>query len=334
MHGRELWTSDGTPGGTAQVLDLRSGSASSMPDAPYMTGLTAAVGSTFFFVADDGVAGVELWKSDGTAAGTVLVKDIRPGPGGSEPRWLTAAGGRLFFTADDGASGGHGRELWVSDGTAAGTVLLDLVPGAVSSLPRELYRVGRGIVFSAFDPAHGVEPWVSDGTPAGTHLLDDVAPGPLPSSPSQFRLAGPYLFFTANDGTTGFEPWWVYQNEAPAYLDFFTVTPCRLVDTRSTSALAAGVPRTFPLTGSCGIPAGARAVAANVTVTGPTGDGFLTLWPSGTPFPGTSTVNVKTGITRAGNAVVTLHGGAVDAQATLGAGGSVQVVIDVSGYFQ
>src|SRR5262249_58532624 len=85
-----------------------------------------AVGGTLFFTANDGVNGEELWKSDGTEAGTVLVKDINPGSAfgygyGSRPYELTAVGGTLFFTADDGA---HGRELWKSNGTEAGTVLV------------------------------------------------------------------------------------------------------------------------------------------------------------------------------------------------------------------
>jgi ELWxxDGT repeat protein len=83
------------------------------------------------FAASDGVAGAELWKSDGTSAGTMLVADIRPGPDSSAPFLLTRVGGTVFFTADDGT---NGAELWKSDGTAGGTVLVkDINPGAASS---------------------------------------------------------------------------------------------------------------------------------------------------------------------------------------------------------
>jgi ELWxxDGT repeat protein len=70
--------------------------------------LTNANG-TLFFAGNDGTDGSELWKSDGTAAGTVMVKDINPGSFGSSPASLTLSGGHLFFTANDGT---HGVELW------------------------------------------------------------------------------------------------------------------------------------------------------------------------------------------------------------------------------
>src|SRR4029453_7706767 len=98
------------------------------------------VGNTLYFIANDGVGGPELWKTDGTSAGTVLVKDIRPGDTGSSPAQLTAAGGVLYFTADDGVAG---REVWKSDGTADGTVIVrDIVAGMNSSNPTELTAVG------------------------------------------------------------------------------------------------------------------------------------------------------------------------------------------------
>src|SRR5262249_20210622 len=100
--------------GIRLVKDINLNGGSSDP-----TELTA-LGSTLFFVADDGVHGSELWKSDGSVSGTALVKDINPTEE-SHLSWLTAVGTRLFFVADDGV---HDRELWTSDGTSTGTIML------------------------------------------------------------------------------------------------------------------------------------------------------------------------------------------------------------------
>src|SRR5439155_1374531 len=97
------------------------------------------VGNTLFFTAADELHGRELWKSDGTAGGTVLVKDIYPGRYSSQASNLTNVNGTLFFQAFDGV---HGFELWKSDGTANGTSMVkDILPGFYSSNPRYLTNV-------------------------------------------------------------------------------------------------------------------------------------------------------------------------------------------------
>jgi ELWxxDGT repeat protein len=161
----------------------------------------------------DGVNGQELWKSDGTAAGTVLVKDIRPGSGGSYPRYLTAAGNTLFFRANDGV---NGYELWKSDGTAAGTVLVkDIRPGSSSSNLRNLTAVGNTLYFTADDGVNGEELWKSDGTAAGTVLVKDIRPGSGGSNPQNLRVVGSTLYFTADNGVNGRELWAVSTPAVP-----------------------------------------------------------------------------------------------------------------------
>ena len=133
-----------------------------------------------------------------------LVKDIRPGDYSSGPRYLTAVGNTLFFTANDPV---NGTELWKSDGTAAGTVLVkDISPGSFSSFPSNLTAVGNTLFFSAAG-VNGRELWKSDGTAAGTVLVADIRPGSFYSSPSNLTAVGNTLFFQANDGVNGYELW-------------------------------------------------------------------------------------------------------------------------------
>jgi ELWxxDGT repeat protein len=104
------------------------------------------VGNTLYFAAEDGQGGRELWKSDGTSAGTVRVKDISPGAVGSSPVGLMAVGNTLYFTADDGTSG---AELWKSNGTDAGTVRASVM--AVARTP----VLCRRDAVSQYPPGYG-----------------------------------------------------------------------------------------------------------------------------------------------------------------------------------
>ena len=202
VAGKELWKTDGTQAGTALVKDINPGAAASSPNW-----LHAAAG-VVFFSADDGVHGKELWKTDGTDAGTVLVKDINPGATGSTPQNLQHIGNsweKLLFTADDGV---HGRELWVSDGTPAGTVLVkDILPGAGDGYPSDPYYPLSGMYayFRADDGVNGKQLWESDGTNAGTKMyLVNPAGDAFPTS---MHLLGSKLIFAATDAAHGQELW-------------------------------------------------------------------------------------------------------------------------------
>jgi ELWxxDGT repeat protein len=158
----------------------------------------------------DDLAGVELWRSDGTAAGTVRLKDLRPGSEDSEPQGFTVLGKRIFFSADDGV---HGRELWVSDGTAAGTQLfVDISDGAMGSSPQELTATQGYLLFVADKAGGGQTPWLSDGTLDGTHPIEGPSAN-VPISdeegprPSEFMRSGWNIFFTAEDGPRGRRLW-------------------------------------------------------------------------------------------------------------------------------
>ncbi|MDY7229078.1 ELWxxDGT repeat protein [Hyalangium rubrum] len=168
------------------------------------------VNGTLFFAADDGVSGVELWRSDGTEAGTQRVADIRPGGANASPRELTAVGSTLFFLVPLGPVG---LELWKSDGTDVGTVRLKSFPDMVPALNAELTAVGSTLFFVAYEgPNDDVELWKSDGTPSGTVRVKDIAEGLGGSYPTGLTAMGNLLFFSANGrdsstGDSGYELW-------------------------------------------------------------------------------------------------------------------------------
>jgi ELWxxDGT repeat protein len=153
------------------------------------------VGGMAFFFADDGVAGLELWTSDGTEDGTQRITDLGPGAANARVRAAGAVGDTYYFSANDGT---HGWELWKSDGTATGTILVrDSVPGAGGSHPGQLTAVGDQLYFTASTPSTGFELWTSDGTRAGTRRVKDIKPGIKGSDPEDLTPAHGDLYFVA-----------------------------------------------------------------------------------------------------------------------------------------
>lgn len=210
-NGRELWKSDGTNSGTVLIKDINPGSASSISRTPFTAPTSnsgnkfADVSGTFYFVANDGTNGNELWKSDGTESGTSLVKDIIRGSGSSNPDNFTNVNGTLFFTVNDGRKG---TELWKSDGTESGTTLVkDINPVSSSSNPENLTVIDSVLYFTADDGSNGVELWKSDGTAKGTVLVSDINPGSASSNPNDLTVLNGEIFFSADDGVNGRELW-------------------------------------------------------------------------------------------------------------------------------
>ena len=258
--GQSLWRTDGTTAGTIKLADVTLSQAGA--NEPMMV----AAADLIFFAGSTNV-GVELWKTDGTVSGTALVKDINPGttngyygvyPRSSSPSSLTNVNGTLFFAASDGAKG---RELWKSDGTTAGTVVVkDLFPGSQQYYPYEEYSSGptalmnrNGVLHFMARDAAGVrfwesngqaegtlsvssvipglqnvgtvldvdgrlffvgskgsiaqELWTSDRTAAGTVFLKDIRPGSFSSQINNMTGMDGLLYFTANDGVHGVELW-------------------------------------------------------------------------------------------------------------------------------
>jgi hypothetical protein len=166
-------------------------------------------------------------------------------------------------------------------------------------------------------------------------MVSDLAIGPRESRPENLTGVGSRLFFLANDDGAVPRLWSLGGPQS-----FFTLNPCRLIDTRMASgplggpALVAGLTRTFKVVEECGIPVSARALSLNVTLVAADAPGHLVLHPSRTPVPATSVTNYSPGVTRANNLVSEIdHLGNLDAvskQAT----GTVHLIVDVNGYYE
>lgn len=200
--GSEPWITDGTNAGTRMVKDINPGTGGSGP-----TEFTA-LGNVALFSAADPNLGFELFMTDGTVNGTHLVYDVNQANAvraSGSPGWLTRVGSRVVMAATEAQTG---TELWVSDGTTAGTsLLMDIDPGVSSSDPNSFTTLGDKVIFIARSASTGTELWVTDGTLAGTHVLKDIYPGTGSSSPTQFAVSGGKLFFSAIGSTIGAELW-------------------------------------------------------------------------------------------------------------------------------
>lgn len=230
-HGIELWSSDGTPEGTRIVRELVPGTGG--PFHPSNTAYAALMGSTLLFLATTPEFGAEVWRTDGTEAGTGIFIDFQPGPNsGAALGPITATLDRVFFrtgstgvaSSDGTVEGSHvlplpsgvrsvvaGHDvalirttsittnLWRSDGSVAGTYPL---PATAAS---EITWTGDRFVFQASDAAHGAELWESDGSLDGTRMIVDIA-NVAGGYPQNFADIHGTLVFSSDDPIAGVEP--------------------------------------------------------------------------------------------------------------------------------
>jgi len=244
--GAGLFKSDGTSAGTFLLKSL------AMESNEFKTGQILDVNGTAFLIADDGTTGMELWTSDGTIGGTVLVKDIYPGAaGGLVGSSLVAIGGTVFFAAIDGVVG---KELWKSDGTESGTVLVkDIYLGFGnfgSSNPAGLAAVNGKLLFRAQASAPGgTQPWTSDGTEAGTTEIAVMNPIPGGNcSAESFTPVGSNVLFSGTDGSSGIELWAMsdpqvgVRPDAPGSLESITLSQNFPNPVRAETQIAYSIP--------------------------------------------------------------------------------------------
>lgn len=183
--GAELWVSDGTKRGTQLVRDIRRGPRDSE------VGRLTPDGRRLVFIADDGVHGPEVWRTDGRPHGTVRLTDLPRGNIGK----LAPCGSALYFSA----SRGDGAELYVRQHGRVRRV------AHVAEAPRGLTCLGDSLVFTADDGVHGRELYTLV-SPRSHPILHDLSPTGS-SNPSRLFVADGSLYFVANDGVHGTEPW-------------------------------------------------------------------------------------------------------------------------------
>lgn len=208
----ELWATDGTPDGTRLLRPSFGRPTSSM--AREITEIEVVSDTLSVFVAHTPEHGWELWRTDGTAAGTVMVRDLHPtasafAQGIGE---LMAAGDLVYFAANDGATG---AELWRSDGTTAGTRLVaDLDPrvdagtsAPLGSSPVPVAAVGRDVVFRASLPQAGTELYRTFGGGARAAMVHETLTGSASLPTGVHGAVGERVLFTANGAGVGSELW-------------------------------------------------------------------------------------------------------------------------------
>lgn len=238
-----LWVATPADGGVQRVHTIATAST-----LPYLTYLVAGANGVFF-VPRLPATGREPWFSDGTAGR--LVRDIIPGPEGSEPDEFVAAGGRTYFVASDVE---HGRELWVSDGTESGTrMVADLVPGPGSSSPGWLFAAHGWLFFQARDALGDTEPHalpLTEAPPAIVSQLTGQTGGDggwfVSDVGVTFRVGDPVvpILSSSGCGTTrtdvdgGFIGSTIVTQDGPD-----TVLPCTATSSGGTSSVTVSVRR-------------------------------------------------------------------------------------------
>jgi len=204
----EVWQTDGTPGGTLRLYTFGPGS---------LPRLLGSIGEHLYLTLSDleqQWLRVYRLRTGGTSSREYVASV--PNPYASQPDAFPGLSdvarteGKIFFSIAIGSAGPAPRDtqLWVTDGTKAGTKLLRRPLSLSDEYSSPIYAVSSELVFfSAFEQAAGIEPWVSDGTVSGTRRLRDIAPGAESSYPRSFLRTGDRVYFGAYDDTQAGQLW-------------------------------------------------------------------------------------------------------------------------------
>jgi ELWxxDGT repeat protein len=203
-----LWKSDATAAGTSLIYtfpQIMGVATSHNFKSNNRSQNFSLIGNVMIFGAYDAANGIELWKTDGTAAGTSLLKDIKPGVGNSTPAAFCKIGNEMFFSA---MQTGFERKLWKTDGTTAGTVQVPVSePFFISDFA--VGKINNKMTFFATNTADGYEPYVSDGTPGGTVMLKNINAtsnqsgngSPTSAQATEWDFNNKHCYFIAYNGT-------------------------------------------------------------------------------------------------------------------------------------
>lgn len=190
--GAELWSVNGTTVAT-RVKDINPGETGSAPAN------LESFGGKVYFKAGTPAAGDELWRTDGTEAGTELMHEFWADAEGGNPNSFVATDSALYFVAN---SQEFGQELYRTDGTTV-TLADDTAEGTTGSYPSGLKAWGDKLIYTGGGGTYGAEPWLA--TPAETKVLKDILPGNPASMPSAYQPFGSNLLFQAKSNEAGME---------------------------------------------------------------------------------------------------------------------------------
>ena len=192
--GYELWVTDGTDAGTHIVKDIFPGINSGIQNTT-STGRTAKLNeNTFMFMGGESVNGLELWKSNGTGDGTILVKDLEPGAGSSNTSNFTNFKNKIFFVFGNGL---NGAKVWMTDGTPEGTVILEGQDPNLN-VNGNLRVVGEYLLFTAELDGWGV--YRTDGVSPAQKVKQLDTSGDADLVPANSLALGNKMYFNYPDG--------------------------------------------------------------------------------------------------------------------------------------
>lgn len=203
MSNRKLYKTSGADESVTLVKDLTNDLFGYGLNPTYYT-----LGDKLLFALNDyggpTERGYEFWVTNGTEAGTHLLKEIYPGLTNGVSGNGVVVGSKFIFDGKDPVAG---SELWVSDGSTSGTVLLKDIHAGSDSNPSNFCAFNDKVIFNATTADNGTEVWITDGTEQGTHLLADIVPGPGSSDAKDFRSLGNIVLFNAYDEAEGWRLW-------------------------------------------------------------------------------------------------------------------------------